>query len=184
MYMSVRSAPMKRRRSGEPRRLLALALAHGLLSPALVSAASPAAPFLACADEKDAATRLACFDAAAAHARSLPAAAVAPAAAAPAAAPTPTLTKEEKFGLRGELKQQKAPELAELEALTAKVTKVSTKPHGELIVTLDNGQVWYEIQAYSGLRVKVGDVVTIKSGALGSYSLVANGRSGKVSRAR
>jgi hypothetical protein len=64
------------------------------------------------------------------------------------------------------------------------VTKLAAKPHGELIVTLDNGQVWYEIQANTALRVKVGDQVTIKAGALGSYSLVANGRSSKVTRVR
>jgi hypothetical protein len=162
---------------------LCLALAHGLLSPGLAGAASPTAAFMACAGEKDDARRLACFDAAVAEARTQPA----PPAAAVAVAAAPTLTKEEKFGLRGDLKQEKAkqaPELVELESVTGKVTKLAAKPHGQLIVTLDNGQVWYEIQANTGLRVKVGDQVTIKSGALGSYSLVANGRSSKVTRAR
>lgn len=158
-------------------------LAHGLLSPGLALAAGGAAPFMACAAEPDAGKRLACFDAAVAHARSQPAASPETAAVA-AVAP---LSKEEKFGLRGDLKQEKAkqaPELAELESLSGKVTQVATKAHGELIVTLDNGQVWAEIQAYSGLRVKVGDMATVKAGALGSYSLVVNGRSGKVTRIR
>lgn len=178
MEKSVRTWPLGTRRSMRlAPSLLLLPLAHGLLSPTVAQAANPAAPFLACMEQKDDARRLACFDAAAAHAKAQPATAAAVAA-------TPPLSKEERFGLRGELKQEKAPELAELPELTAKVTKVSTRPHGELIVALDNGQVWYEIQAYSGLRVKVGDVVTIKSGALGSYSLVANGRSGKVTRAK
>jgi hypothetical protein len=75
--------------------------------------------------------------------------------------------------------------LAELQELRATVTKVAAKPHGELVLSLDNGQVWYEIQANSGIRVKTGDQVTIRSGALGSYSVVApNGRSSKVTRVR
>ena len=102
--------------------------------------------------------------------------------------PSVPLSKEERFGLRGDLKEEKAkkaPELAELKELRATVTKVAAKPYGELILTLDNGQVWYEIQANSGIRVKTGDQVTIRSGALGSYSVVApNGRSSKVTRVR
>jgi hypothetical protein len=144
---------------------------------------------MACAGEKDDARRLACFDAAVAQAKSQPAAPAGAEAAAPAAAAAvPALSKEERFGLRGELKQEKTkhvPELAELEELRAKVTQVAVKPYGQLILTLDNGQVWYEIQANSGIRVKAGDEVTIKPGALGSFSVVApNGRSSKVTRSR
>lgn len=163
-----------------------LLLAHGALSPATAHAASPTAAFLACAGEKDDARRLACFDAAVVHAKSQPAGAEA--AAPTAVAAVPALTKEERFGLRGDLKQEKTkhvPELAELEELRAKVTQVAVKPYGQLILTLDNGQVWYEIQANSGIRVKAGDEVTIKPGALGSFSVVApNGRSSKVTRSR
>lgn len=163
---------------------LASTLAQGLLSPAAAASGSGTSAFMACATEKDDARRLACFDAAVARTQAQPAPAAETAAVAAAA---PTLTKEEKFGLRGDLKQEKvkvAPELAELESLSGKVTKVAAKPHGQLIVTLDNGQTWTEIQANSGLRVKVGDQVTVKAGALGSYSLVANGRSSKVTRVR
>ncbi len=164
-----------------------LSLALAAAYPARASAA--AADFLACAGEKDDARRLACFDAAVIRARnpaSSPAGNAAPAAtAAPVAVP---LSKEEKFGLRGDLKQEKAkvaPELAEIQELRAQVTKVAVKPHGELVLTLDNGQVWYEIQTSSGIRVKAGDQVVIKAGALGSYSVVApNGRSSKVTRSR
>jgi hypothetical protein len=166
---------------------LACSLAHGLLSPGIAFAAGSEAAFMACASERDDARRLACFDAAAARARLQPAKAAAAAAEPATLAAAPTLTKEEKFGLRGDLKQEKvkqAPELAELESLSGKVTRVAAKPHGQLIVTLDNGQTWTEIQTNSGLRVKVGDQVTVKSGALGSYSLVANGRSSKVTRVR
>lgn len=163
-----------------------LLLAQGALYPATAKAAAPA-DFLACAAERDDARRLACFDAAVTQAKAQPAASQAtpppPAAAAPI-----LLSKEEKFGLRGDLKEEKAkqaPELAELKELQAKVTKVANKPYGELVLTLDNGQVWYEIQANTGVRVKVGDAVVIKAGALNSFILVApNGRSSKVTRVR
>jgi hypothetical protein len=162
---------------------LLLAMAASLVTAGPARAAEPAAKaeFLACATEKDDTRRLACFDAAVDRAQS------APANPAPAVAAAP-LSQEEKFGLRGELKQEKAqkvPELQELEQLQAQVTKVSTKPHGELVVTLENGQVWTEIQTNSGARVKAGDRVAIKAGALGSFLLVApNGRSTRVTRVR
>jgi len=170
---------------------LALGLAQCWLSPALAAGSTANASFLSCAGEQDDARRLACFDAAVTQARTQPTPAVesaAPAAAAATAAAVVPLSKEERFGLRGDLKQEKAkkaPELAELQELRATVTKVAVKPHGELILSLDNGQVWYEIQTSTGIRVKTGDQVTIRSGALGSYSLVApNGRSSKVTRVR
>lgn len=162
---------------------LVIATAAALVAAGPTRAAAPAATaeFLACAAEKDDARRLACFDAAVDRART------APANPAPAVVAAP-LSQEEKFGLRGELKQEKAqkvPELQELEQLQAQVTKVSTKPHGELVVTLENGQVWTEIQTNSGARVKAGDRVAIKPGALGSFLLVApNGRSTRVTRVR
>ena len=162
---------------------LVIATAATLVAAGPARAATPAttAEFLACAAEKDETRRLACFDEAVVRVRA------APANPAPVVAAAP-LSQEEKFGLRGELKQEKAqkvPELQELEQLQAQVTKVSTKPHGELVVTLENGQVWTEIQTNSGARVKAGDRVAIKAGALGSFLLVApNGRSTKVTRVR
>lgn len=169
---------------------LGLALAHAVVSPASAAPDASADLFMACAAEKDDARRLACFDAAVVRAGTAAASPPrTPSGVAPAgtAAAVP-LSKEERFGLRGDLKQekeQKAPELAELDELQATVTQVATKPHGELVLTLDNGQVWYEIKANSGIRVKVGEQVTIKPGALNSYSLVApNGRSSKVTRVR
>ena len=150
--------------------------------PARAGAPDATAGFLACAAEKDDARRLACFRR---GGRAIGASC--PRNSTPAVAAAP-LSKEEKFGLRGELKQekvQKVPELQELEQLQAQVTSVSSKPHGELVVTLENGQVWTEIQPNSGARVKAGERVTIKPGVLGSFLLVAaNGRSTKVTRVR
>jgi len=56
-------------------------------------------------------------------------------------------------------------------------------PNGEVVVTLDNGQVWTELSASSALRVKTGDTVRIEAGTLRSFILVTpNGHSGKVKR--
>lgn len=164
---------------------IGLVVATAALNPVTASAAP--ADFLACAAEKDDARRLACFDAAVIQEKGQPTSSL-QASVAAAPPPPPPLSMEEKFGLRGDLKQEKAkqaPELAELQELHAKVTNVATKPYGELVVTLDNGQVWYEIQTNSGIRVKAGDPVVIKAGALNSFILVApNRRSSKVTRAR
>jgi translation initiation factor IF-1 len=172
-----------------------LTVAAALADPGAVRAATDdtLAPVLACAAEQDSEARLACFDAAVARLRNpapvataaastaATAAAVVPPPA-PAANPAANLTPEEKFGLRGELKQQKLGELTEL---SATATEVAAKPHGELVVTLDNGQVWAEISPGSKIRLKPGDTVKIEAGALGSFILLApNGRSSKVSRVR
>ena len=172
-----------------------------LLSGMALSSASAADALsdklLACADKADDASRLHCFDAAVAGLRKTPAApaaatvaaasaapkatsaaAAAPPAAAPAAAAA--VSAEDRFGARGDLRPETQSAVNEI---TGTVTEVSKKPYGELVVTLDNGQVWAEL-APSKVKVKVGDTVKVESGALGSFRLVANNRSSKVSRVR
>jgi hypothetical protein len=145
---------------------------------------------VACAGETDDARRLHCFDAVVAdlpRAPPAPAAAVAatpsaPQPAAPPPTPASSVSREEKFGARGDLDPEKREELKEI---SGKVTEVGTRPHGEIVVTLDNGQVWAERSASRKIKVKVGDTVRIESGALGSFLLIApNGRSSKVARVR
>ncbi len=167
-------------------------------------------PFRACAAEADDARRLACFDAAVAQLdkgagrdanADVPAAptVASPAAAAPAivppgaaaqstapaaattAAAAQTLSPEERFGLRDDSKREKTGEMTEL---AATATAISAKPHGELVITLDNGQVWAEIAPGSTMRLKVGDPVKIEAGSMRSFILIANGRSSKVTRVR
>jgi hypothetical protein len=158
--------------------MAAVLLSGASLSPAK-AAERTADALLACADESDDAQRLRCFDAVVVGLRKAPApVASAAAVAPPPAAPAPTA--EQKFGARGDIKPDKHETLSEL---TGTVTALGTKPRGELIVTLDNGQVWAEITTSSKIKLKTGDTVKIERGALGSYSLVApNGRSSKVSR--
>ena len=56
--------------------------------------------------------------------------------------------------------------------LAATVTGLRERPHAGYVVTLDNGQVWEQNQAEPTRGVHVGDAVTIKPGALGSFWLI------------
>ena len=68
-------------------------------------------------------------------------------------------------------------------AMTAVVTKITVRPRGELVVTLDNGQVWVQNQAVDYFPLKAGDKVEISVGMLDSYVLWAPfKRSTKVTR--
>lgn len=124
-----------------------------------------------CAAEHDDARRLACYDAEVARLGELP----------------PPPTPEQKFGARGALAQvhEAKREEPRLEKLEGTVTAIAVRPGGELVVTLDNGQVWQQLPIGESFRLKVGDRVTVKPGALGSYAMTSPyGRSAKVRRIR
>lgn len=66
-----------------------------------------------------------------------------------------------------------------LDEMRANVSKVEFSPTGRFIVTLENGQVWRQLDADTGqarFNKKGGDAVTISRGLLGSYNLVVEGR--------
>ncbi len=165
-----------------------------------------------CMSESDAARRLACFDresarlvkdnaptarksdprvAAPAATAAVPAA-TAPAAATPAPAATAPASSspQDKFGYRGniaraEIDKQSEQERSQAEVLSAKVTELSTLAHGEVLLTLDNGQVWQQKRGDRGMRIKVGDDVTIRRATLGSFLLTAKAKgSMRVSRVK
>jgi uncharacterized cupin superfamily protein len=116
--------------------------------------------------------------AATAPAAALPAATTAQSAAAPAAAAAQSA--EEKFGFRGSIARaehdKQEAEERQFEQLTAKVAELSTLPHGEMQLTLDNGQVWQQKPGDRAMRVKVGDEVTIRRGSLGSFLLTTTAK--------
>jgi hypothetical protein len=173
-----------------------------LLAAAVLGTASPDA--LAAGDPRscvaiaDDAARLACYDRAlgrpaaskpAPVAATAPAATVATAAAAASAAPAPAAPAPAKkdpvgeFGLSEEAKQAKDPaKAAEAAAapasITARVVSLRWRKYGEFVVTLDNAQVWAQIEPMPSAVVKVGDTVTIKKALFGSYTLVTAGRIG------
>ncbi len=78
------------------------------------------------------------------------------------------------FGMTPQLLRQeqiqagvKPPPPPPPETLSAKVTKITSRGNGRLIVTLDNGQVW-EQQEDADMLLDVGDGVTIVHGMFGA----------------
>ncbi len=138
----------------------------------------------ACMKEPDDARRLQCYDAEMTRQAVLEAPNDAQASkSAVASAP---LSPEERFGLNEAQarKKEDLEEPPELDRLTATVTAVALGPQGELVLTLGNGQVWVQRQAAS-LQVNVGETVTIRKAALGSYMMsTASGRATRVRRTR
>jgi hypothetical protein len=82
-----------------------------------------------------------------------------------------------------------APVPERLDSITANVTSVAFNGNGRFTVSLDNGQVWRQVQGDT-VTAKFGlsghDRVTISRGFMGSYNLVIAGRNAmfKVRRAR
>jgi hypothetical protein len=175
--------------------VLAIAISgSGSVSAALAQALP--AGVRACASEGDDARRLSCYDREIARFDQERRAVVAPsataevttaaAAATAAVSPAPTAAPDAKFGYRGDIARKELDEQAAategVDRLEATITEVSSRAHGELVVTLDNGQVWAQKAPDSKMRLKVGDQVTIKKASLGSYVLMAAGRSTRVTR--
>ena len=57
--------------------------------------------------------------------------------------------------------------------LSSTVSAVSQRADGRKVVTLANGQVWVQGEAWTAMPVSVGDTISIKPGALGSFKLYA-----------
>jgi len=165
----------------------------GLLLLAAVMLKSPTARAdepQRCAALHDDRARLACYDSI--FGRPAATATVdAPAVAGPAAAEAATGTvagapaaaaatiPEADFGLTEAARRARVPEESREqipESISGTVAKVFRQPAGELVVTLENGQVWTQVQVDARARVAVGDTVTIKKAALGSHLLVTANR--------
>jgi hypothetical protein len=109
-----------------------------------------------------------------------------PATAAPAgtaASGAPPAPSDIEFGVHnGPLEAKRITPQRE-KRLLAVVSAISNRPRGELVVTLDNGQVWVQIEP-ANYPLKPGDHVEIDVAALGSYVLwsPSNRRATKVTR--
>ncbi len=146
---------------------------------------------LACAGKVSDAERLACYDTAMAalsadarrlsEAREVEAKAAREAAAASAAAAAAAAEAERKaaFGKPA----ASADEVQEIEAAISEILRTST---GGAVFILDNGQMWRQVDGYNLPNARVGTMVTVKRGALGSFRLVPKGtsRSAQVIRMR
>lgn len=66
---------------------------------------------------------------------------------------------------------------------SAIVMDIRKKPHGEMLILLDNHQIWEQKITQSAFKLKVGDTATITKGLMGGYRLRNSGnRSIQVSR--
>jgi len=177
-----------------------LLAAFGLAAMPAIAQDIPTA-VVRCAAIKDESARLACYDGIAAGLKqaavtqtvapptvAAPAAAVPPppvvaaspsvVSAPPAAPPPPVAAKVAEFG--AEAMRKPEPDSAapqDVDEIKAKVTEVVFSPHDRFTVTLDNGQVWRQIDAdaVKARFHKAGDAVTIARGAIGSYNLTVDG---------
>lgn len=163
----------------------------------IAAAASSDERMQACATEPDDARRLACYDDAVGVVRETGNSQTAnaqnasvqnaPAPNTPRAdVPTPKpssaaadeRTATERFGYQGEIAREQIDRQAattpKLKMLQARITDIESLPLGEFVLTLDNGQVWKQKAKESIGPLRVGDQVTIRAGALGSYRLSAS----------
>jgi hypothetical protein len=164
-------------RSGFSLTLAAVLLAAAALESAFAAEDDLSKRIAACTREQDDTRRLACFDRAAA-----------PKAAAERV-DADQVDATQTFGVQGsELARSRGDSDTQQESapkrVTAKVTGLDKRPRGELVFTLDNGQVWAQKEAGAYFPIKVGDPVTILAGTLGSFRLVVGNRATAVTRVR
>jgi hypothetical protein len=171
-------------------------------------AAEPLAGVLACRSIIDSAARLACFDRESAALAAAPEASIAPApapaAAAPGVIPTspqtaavapPTpgasrpapLNAQQSFGLSGSAiaanEEAAGARPAKAAKIESKVVGLSLTGNGRTVFTLENTQMWRQLESDGDMLAKLNDVATISRGLLGSYWLqLKNGRGCKVTR--
>jgi hypothetical protein len=155
-----------------------------------------------CRDLPDDDARLICYDAAvdrsrqsgyispAAPSEKPPSAAPAEPAGAPgnvaATGAAVDLSQEDLFGKTGDEVGRTVEEATgseRIDSLSATVTKLQQYSYGKVLITLDNGQLWKQIDT-SNLRLRAGDAVVIERASLGSFMLKKQGskRSMRVSR--
>jgi len=146
--------------------LLSCALPATVLLPRPVRADSLPATVAACAAEHDPSKRLACYDREVARFAPAPPAAAAPAAGVTAAAAVGAGESTPASGAQG---------ATEPRHIAARIVSIENYAD-ELVLHLDNGQIWQQVQAADAdANLHPGDAVTIDR-SLGSYWL--SGRSG------
>jgi hypothetical protein len=191
--------------------LIGSVFALSLAGPAV--AAGSVSSLLACRDIADSVQRLACFDREAdalapvrapAPAATAPAPAAAVTAAPAPSSPTASVAVEkpvpvptpapapapapQQFGLsqRAVEEQEVAAgaRAARISKIDAHLVRTARTSDGHMTFTLDNDQVWRQVEA-EDMLVQPGEALTISRAALGSYWLkMSSGRGCKVTRVR
>jgi hypothetical protein len=153
----------------------AIALFAALVLGHAWAAAGPApAGIESCGSVTDDKERLACFDRELALQKTRKP--TAPPVVVRSTPPKPELTPEQAMGLTPAkiLEIQGGPSSTKLNKLTVKIQGVSTNGYGREVFTLDNGQVWSQVEPDSKFSVQAGDTVVITRGALDSFFMSAN----------
>jgi hypothetical protein len=122
-----------------------------------------------CSSIIDANERLACYD------RTFPPIAGAGTVADPGQLEARRKLAEEEFGLNPRQLFDRKPEaLQQIDPsrVQGKVKSIVERGDGQRVVTLDNGQVWLLTEVTSRGRLAMGDAVTIRDAALGTYMLL------------
>jgi hypothetical protein len=121
-----------------------------------------------------------------APAQAAPPASVPAATAGAASVAAANLSQEDLFGKTGEEVErtvQQATGSEAIDILSATVTELQRYGYDKVLIRLDNGQVWKQVNG-SSLRLRVGDAVEIERASLGSFMLKKQGskRTMRVSR--
>ncbi len=89
----------------------------------------------------------------------------------PAAAGEADYAPDDAFGMEITAKRK----LAKIDSLVSTVTKKDKNISRELVLTLENGQVWKQL-GDEYFKVDIGDEVTIQRASLGSFLLTVEGK--------
>jgi hypothetical protein len=123
-----------------------------------------ASGLLKCAAESEQAARLACFD---------------------ALVTTIPKVKADEFGMTADVARKREPGVSAHDdfALPGKIVSLQLAQRGEIVFTLDNHQVWMQIEIEPSKKFSLGESVHIEQGAMGSFWLAADkSRKTKVKR--
>jgi hypothetical protein len=144
--------------------ILALALALCIAVQALPADSEPAIEGLRiCASEANDSLRLVCYDRAMGRRAGESSDKV--------ATGSQQLSKPEPDRREDKPQQSQRSSASDKKLVKATVSRLSELDHGELVVTLDNGQRWVQIDPHM-FPLQVGDEVTVLPGALRSWWLV------------
>jgi hypothetical protein len=144
-----------------------------------------------CASVSDDSQRLSCYDAAFGKPGRVAEAPVPPAAAripAPAPAPAAAVAPAESRAATDKQSKRDAKEAKKAAEKPAKVSSVvaalKRTRDGRFEATLQNGEVWIQVEADSRIEISVGDTVTIRPAMLGSFLLATKSGTTRVRRTK